>query len=246
MKKKCLLIFVGIILALVAAGAILLPKRIELYDAINDNIETLGTEGKMFDAYDVTDDSLVQVETDYLTMGVPQDCSLGDSQIVYDYTNDDESVYVGISQSVREEKIAFFNSGYTDKSKIFDIVYSLDDLRDGFEKLGYGIPDSTYNTYKCFYLLKEEDYSFWDYEKALAFANTAFVKNEVAQMDVHYVYERDDMYALIMERNMTEEGKIYFYVDVFSPDDLNKSCLVLIRVEDRQQAYAMINSIKVK
>jgi len=72
------------------------------------------------------------------------------------------------------------------------------------------------------------------------------VKNEVAQMDVHYVYERDDMYALIMERNMTEEGKIYFYVDVFSPDDLNKSCLVLIRVEDRQQAYAMINSIKVK
>jgi len=129
MKKKCLLIFVGIILVLVAAGTILLPKRIELYDAINDNIETLGAEGKMFDAYDVTDDSLVQVETDYLTMGVPQDCSLGDNQIMYDYTNDDESVYVGISQSVREEKIAFFNSGYTDKSKIFDIVYSLDDLR---------------------------------------------------------------------------------------------------------------------
>ena len=236
----------GIVLVLVVVGVILLPKRIELYNAINDNIETLGTKGEMFEAYDVTDDSLVQVETDYLTMGVPQDCSLGDSEIVYDYTNDDESVYVGISQSIRNEKIAFFDAGYSDKSQIFDIEYSLDELEDGFEKLGYGIPDSTYNTYKCFYLLKEDDYSFLDYEKGLAFANAAFVKNEIMQMDVHYVYERDDMYALIMERNMTDEGKLYFYVDVFSPDDLNTSCLVLIRVKDRQQAYAIINSIKLK
>ena len=80
----------------------------------------------------------------------------------------------------------------------------------------------------------------------MAYANAAYVKNELAWMDVHYVYEKDDIYALIMEKNTTDDGMIRLYVDVFDPDDLNTSNLVSITVKDRQQAYAIINSIKVK
>lgn len=246
MKKKIVLVVVGILVVLVAVGAILLPKRIKLYNEIKNNIDGLGPKGEMFDAYDVTDDSLVQIDTSNLTIGVPKDFAQGDSDIIVTYKSSDESQLVGVSKHVSDEPIAFFDPEYGEKSQIFDIEYSFDDLRKGFEKLGYGIPDSTYNTYKCMYLLKEKDYSFWDYEQGLAYANAAYVKGETMSMDVNYVYEREDMYALIMERNITDEGLIYFYVDVFDPADLNTSYLVVIKVKDRQQAYAIINSIKLK
>jgi len=247
MKKKTIIIVVGIVLILGVLVAILLPKRIKLYNAIKDNVESLGAEGKMFEFYDVSDSSLTQIETDYLTIGIPGDFTLGDSDVIEIYKSADGKEQVGISNNVSDEKIAFFDPEYDETSEIFGIEYSFDDLKKGFEKLGYGIPDSTYNTYKCLYLLDEKkDYSFWDYEKGLAYANAAYVKNELAWMDVHYVYEKDDIYALIMEKNTTDDGMIRLYVDVFDPDDLNTSNLVSITVKDRQQAYAIINSIKVK
>ena len=246
MKKKSMLIVVGILLVLVAVGTILLPKRIRLYNEIKNNIDGLGPKGEMFDAFDVTDDSLVQIDTSNLTIGVPKDFIQGDNEIIVTYKSADESQLVGVSKHVSDEPIAFFMPGYGENSQIFGIEYSFDDLRKGFEKLGYGIPDNTYNTYKCMYLLKEKDYSFWDYEKGLAYANAAFVKGETMMMDTNYVYEREDMYALIMERNLVDEGMLHFYVEVFDPDDLNTSYLVVVKVKDRQQAYAIINSIKMK
>jgi len=42
MKKKSMLIVVGILLVLVAVGTILLPKRIRLYNEIKNNIDGLG------------------------------------------------------------------------------------------------------------------------------------------------------------------------------------------------------------
>ena len=54
------------------------------------------------------------------------------------------------------------------------------------------------------------------------------------------------MYALIMERNLAEEGVVSFYINVFDPKDLNTSYLVVVSSKDRQQAYAIINSIKLK
>lgn len=80
----------------------------------------------------------------------------------------------------------------------------------------------------------------------MAYANAAFVKGETTWVDTNYVYEREYMYALIMERNLVDEGILYFYVEVFDPDDLNTSYLVVVKVKDRQQAYAIINSIKMK
>lgn len=245
MKKKGLLVLSVTVLILVSVGILLLPKRIKLYNAVNDNIESLGAKGEMFDSYDVVDDSLEQIETEHLIVGVPKGSVSEKNDIIDSYKLADESVYVGISKNVSDERIAFFVPGCGETSQIFDIEYSFDDLREGFEKLGYGMPNSTYNTYKCMYLLKEEDYSFWDYEKGLAYANVAYVKNEDMWMDVHYVYEREDMYATIMERNLGEDG-LHFFVSVFDPGDLNTSYMVVIRVNDRQQGYAIINSIKLK
>ncbi len=246
MRKKRLWVVVGIVAVLVVLGAIVLPKRIKLYNAIKDNIETLGPEGKMFEAYDVEDDSLVIVESKYLTIGVPKDCVAEDNDVIESYKSDDEKEYVAISKSVSTDVISFFEPGYGDESEIFGIEYSFDELREGFEKLGYGIPDSTYNTHKCIYLLKEEDYSFWDYEEALAYANAAYLKGQTFNIDTNYIYEREDMYALIMERNLAEEGVVSFYINVFDPKDLNTSYLVVVSSKDRQQAYAIINSIKLK
>ncbi len=246
MKKKGLLVAVGIVLILVVLGVIFLPKRIKLYNAVKDNIESLGPEGEMFEEYDVVDDSLFEIKTDYFTIGVPGGCIHEDRDVIDLYQSLDGSEHVAISKNVNDIEVSFFDSSYGDESEVFGIEYKMEDLKDGFEKLGYGIPDSTYDTYKCLYLLKGSDYSFWDYKKGLAYANAAFVKNETMWMDANYVYERDDMYALIMERNLVDEGVYVYYVDLYNPNNLNQSNMVVIRVKDKQQAYAIINSIELR
>ena len=47
--------------------------------------------------------------------------------------------------------------------------YAVKQLVKGYEDLGYGIPDNFYNMSKSYYLLKEEDYSFWNWRKELDF-----------------------------------------------------------------------------
>lgn len=236
---------IGILLVVGVLFAIFLPKRIKLYFAIKDNIESLGPEGKMFESYDVADDTLIRVGNDNISVAVPGGCMYEDRNIVDVYQSLDGKEYVSISKEINDVEVSFFGSDYKE-SEIFGIEYKRETLMAGFEKMGYGVPDSTYNTFKCLYLLKESDYSFWDYGKGIAYANAAYVKNEIMWMDVHYVYERDDMYALIMERHLQDEGLYYYCVEVYDPNNLNQSYIIIIKVEDKEQAYAIINSVKLK
>ncbi len=246
MKKKGLIIVAVILLVLAVVAAIVLPKRIKLYNAINDNIETLDPKGAMFENYDVTDDTLIRVENDNISIAIPGGCIHEDREVADIYQSLDESQSVYLAKEVNNTEVSFFKPGYGSKSEVYGIEYKMEDLRNGFDKLGYGIPDSTYNTYKCLCLLKESDYSFWDYEKSLAYLNAAYVKNESMWLDANYLYEREDMYALIMEKHLEDEDLYYYLVDVYNPKNLNQSYNVIIRVKDRQQAYAIINSIELK
>ncbi len=246
MKKKGLIVAIVVILVLGVLAAIFLPKRIKLYNAVKDNIETLGPEGAMFANYDVTDDTLTKVENDNISIAIPSGYVYEDREVVEMYMSVDGNTSVSLTREANNTEASFFKAEYGDESEVCGVEYKLDDLKNGYEKLGYGIPDSTYNTYKCLYLLKESDYSFWDYERGLAYLNAAYVKNELFWMDTNYIYERDNMYALIMERYLEDEGMYYYYIDVYNPKNLNQSYNVIIRVKDRQQAYAIINSIELK
>ena len=185
-------------------------------------------------------------ENGNISIAIPGGCIYEDREIIEIYQTPDGSQSVSVGKSVNDVEVSFCNPDYEGEAEIFGIKYDWEELKKGLEKLGYGIPDSTYDTFKCLCLLKESDYSFWDYKKGLAYANVAYVKNQIPWLDANYIYERDDMYALIMERHFQDEGIFYYYVDVYNPNNLNQSYNVIIRVKDRQQAYAIINSIKLK
>lgn len=246
MKKKGLIVAIVVVLILGVLAAVFLPKRIKLYNAVKENIESLGPEGKMFANYDVIDDTLIRVENENISIAIPGGCIYEDREIIEIYQTPDGSQSVSVGKSVNDVEVSFCNPDYEGEAEIFGIKYDWEELKKGLEKLGYGIPDSTYDTFKCLYLLKESDYSFWDYEKGLAYANAAYVKNQIPWMGANYLYERDDMYATIMERHLEDEDLYYYLVDVYNPKNLNQSYNVIIRVKDRQQAYAIINSIELK
>ncbi len=244
MKKIGTIILIAVLLVAGVMAAIFLPKRIKLYNAIKDNIETLGPEGEMFAHYDATDDTLIRVGNEYITLCVPGGTIYEDRDLIEVYQTLDGSQSVSLGKSTNDVEVSFFDPDLQGESEIFGIEYNWEDLKKGLEKFGYGIPDSTYDTYKCLYLLKESDYSFWDYEKGLAYANAAYVKNQMPWMDAHYLYEREDLYATIMERELQDEGIFYYCVDLYKPENLNESYTVIIRAKDENQAYAIINSIE--
>ncbi len=245
MKKEKILLIVGI--TLVVLGVLFLPKRIKLYNAIKESGVELVATGEMFQDYDVTDSSLVEVEGDYFTISVPKDFVRSESNAVIGYKSHDETENVMWNKRVSDGDLDFFSSDY-DESEIFGIKYKMDDLRVGFNRLGYGIPDCTYNTTKNIYLLREEDYSFWDYEKGLAYANAAYLNSGIMNEEDHYyIYEREDLYATILEYSPVKYPEIsIFYIDVYNPNNLSESFFIAIRLRDRQQVYAVINSIKLK
>ncbi len=242
MKKKKTIALVGIIVVLMTVAALVLVPRIRLYNAVKDI--DLGPVGEMFTQYDVTDDNLVRIEEEYCYISIPVDYEYEEKDVIktYKYSEDEA---VSFSNDTNEEALVFLQDSFGESLELFDIEMQMKDLKKGFEDLGYGIPDNEYNTVKNMYLLNEDDYSFWNYNKGLAYALTARMKSETMWMSKQYIYEREDMYATVLAR-LWEDGKCYYYATVYNPDDLNESFVIIIRTYDEQKAMAILNSVELK
>ena len=242
MKKKKIIALVGILVVLMAVAALILVPRVRLYNAVKDI--DLGPVGEMFTQYDVTDDSLVRIEEEYCYISVPEDYKYEENDLIKSYKHSEDEA-VSIPVDTNEETFVFLDDSYGETFELFDIEMQMKDLEKGFEDLGYGIPDNEYNTLKNMYLLNEDDYSFWNYNKGLAYALTARMKSETMWMSKQYIYEREDVYATVLAR-LWEDGKCYYHATVYNPEDLNKSFVIIIRTYDEQTAMAILNSIELK
>lgn len=242
MQKKKIIVLVGILVVLATVVALVLVPRIRLYNAIKDI--DLGPMGEIFTQYDVTDDSLVKIEEEYCYISIPEEYEYEENDVIktYKYSEDEA---VSFSKDANEEVLILLQDSYGESLELFDIEMQMKDLKKGFEDLGYGTPDNEYNTVKNMYLLNEDDYSFWNYNKSLAYALTAYMKSETMWMSKQYIYEREDMYATVLAR-LWDDGKCYYYATVYKPDDLNKSFVVIIRTNDEQKAMAILNSVELK
>lgn len=258
MKKALKIIIPIVIVLIVCIVAILyLRPRIAVYQAIHDAMEAnyvteLGATGIPYTEYSVTDDSLVMTQTPYYTIGIPADYQKDDAYpldtgIVYRDETKDECVII-ITETDELNMNLLNPEYYQDDNSLFHINEKY--LAQGFKKLGYGMPDNYYNTYKCALSITEDDYDFFSLSKSLAY----YCLVPFRTMAPHYAdginsrvyfYETDNKYAIITEQyNETFDGYMY-WIDVLDPDYLNyPHSLLIYFLDDPNQAYAIINSIE--
>ena len=62
--------------------------------------------------------------------------------------------------------------------------------------------------------------------------------------DQTYYYETNDKYVLICEKYRPDyDGKYHFMMEFYDPDDLNTGYTFSMTVDDKETAYAIINSL---
>ncbi|MBQ9948162.1 MAG: zf-HC2 domain-containing protein [Oscillospiraceae bacterium] len=252
-KKQRRTIVIIISVALIALAAVLffgvIRPRVELNKLINDYIPEVGKSAEYFTSYDITDESLVTLETEVMSIDIPANYvqkDLGELQSVmyHDSNNADRSVMVITSHTDMSDMNLFCRDNYDDVSdEEYEQIVKY--LKNWFGALGNGLPDSSYGTYKCIYLLNDDDRSFWNIGQNIAFGIMGLMKNELPLFgDVVYIYETDDMCGFVYVAMPKEQQDFYrVTADFYSTDDLNTPHTVMIRSETLEEAYSIINSI---
>lgn len=252
-RRKIITVIVGALVILLAVVFFWVIKpRIELNSLVSEFLPEVGEGAGYFTEYDVTDDSLVTLNTDVLSIGIPADYvqkDIGelDAVMYHDSENDDLSVLVMTSADDYSDMSLFHRDNYDDVSdEEYEVIVK--HLREWFGALGNGLPDSAYGTYKCMHMLSDGDRSFWNIGQNIAFGIMGIMKEELPIFgDTVYIYETDEKCGIVTISLPDDENDTYYaMVDMYSAADLNTPHSLIIRSESLDEVYAIINSIKIK
>ena len=259
--KTIIIIAVSILLTATLYFTILHP-RIKTYIAMVCVYEEMGGSrdiglpAEEYNQYSITDDSLIMTDFGAFSIGIPSDLedqTKEDSDIIVYRTigavtepgvNNPDIEFIGISPDGDD------NSGMVIINKeLIGSDAELNRLAKGYEALGYGMPDNFYNTLRCAHSLSPDDYSFWNYNKGLAYtyllpfrAGSPFYSN--GDNCKTYFYETEDVCGIICEQYREDyDGNYRFQCDFYSTDDLNTGYIISITVHDKETGYAIINSL---
>lgn len=252
-RRKIIIIISAaiIILAAVLFFGVIRP-RMELNALVSEYLPEVGNGSEYFTEYSISDDSLISLNTDCFTINIPanyvqKDIGELDAIMYHDADNENRSAIIMTSDNDLSSMNIFDRAHFED---LTDEEYEniVRYLKDWFGALGNGLPDSAYGTYKCAYLLSDDDRSFWNIGQNIAFGITGIIKESLPIMgDEVFIYEADGKCGFITISS-PKEGQNYFRVtaDIYSTTDLNTPHTITIRSETLEEAYAMINSIKFK
>ena len=253
-KKAIILIAVGVVISALLYFIILHPY-VQAMHTINASykefhVEGLGNPANEFTKYEISDSSFVPVEANDYTISLPT--------YFTDNTKDDSEFFIFNAENNANdygESISFGNGiDYSDMAILNQKDLSDRDkekLIEGYEKLGYGIPDTCYSSLKCSYLITEDDFSFWNREKMDAYTllvpyrtGGAFFYSDGNSKT--YIYETEETYALISEQYILDWNLYHYVVNFFDSDDLNTQYTISMKTKTPETAYAIINSIEFK
>lgn len=248
MKKKQIIIFIVAIIVILVAAAIFFVPRIIIYQALQETEMELTPTAQYFTEFDIKNDELVTVEGENFYIDLPADFVLNEETLetgIFYQSPDEEESIIWLKENEPVDMNLLNPDLYDDKENN-PYGIRVKNVEKGFEALGYGMPDSFYNTNKCAMLLKEDDYSFWNLNEMIAYYYALLIKNETIWGGEMYLYETDDKYAIIRITYDEDNGDCHCMVDAFRPDDLQTPYGMIIRVKDTETLYAIINSIEFK
>lgn len=255
LKKRAVKITLAAVLIIVILFfiVVLLP-RVQLYYNVQKTIEKLtyiDIKADFFTDYSVSGKGELQtVDNGFFSVKIPAEYVLEEKKEEFYPT-----VYNGVSD---KEWVSFFDEPdefvidlldpefYTEKEGISPDMSAFD-IRKGFDRLGYGIPDSTYNSYKCMLQMDSSDHCFWDMNREYSFMITVMTKelllsSTFSEDDEYFIYERGDVYGII--RSKGEENAYSAVFDFYKADRLNRVHSIIISAQSSEDVFAVINSVE--
>ncbi|MDE6746529.1 MAG: hypothetical protein K2J72_07805 [Oscillospiraceae bacterium] len=249
MKKRVITIS-AIVAGIIILGLfflwVLLP-RIMIYKIVKDFFPSIDKNVEYFTDFSVSSaEEVVTVDNGFVSVSIPKRFKYNEdkAEIIQSYGDADskESFFFQSSHDSSELNLL-------DPEKLKDIEgvpknFDLQEIAEGFESLGNGLPDSAYNTYKCTLLVSKDDYSFWNLKNGVCYAIAAVYKaTAISSYDDVYLYERGDIRGIIYAtHNHRENGMEWVVFKVYRADDLNTVHTIQVTVKDINEAYAIINS----
>lgn len=249
-RKKKVLIAVTVVL-LIAAVVFLVP-RLLVYFSVKNLTMVDNPPAVNFTEYDADFTcGTVKVENGLYSMEIPSDFTktdrASDKGIFYQRANGDFKENIFMSETIGES----FNLSDPELYDDVDSPKSIspEKIVEWFEILGYGAPDSTYDTLRIISLLTRDDYSFLNLKKGTAFAATALMKEVEFSMENTYIYEREDICGFINMSGYTDKETgaqgVYVIFEFFDTSALDNSYIIALKTASEQDIYAAINSVKI-
>lgn len=248
-RKKKITIAV-IVAAVLLVGylviGVLLP-RIFIAVTVNKMLD-VGESALPFTHYDVTGDNTMEISNGKITISIPEgyiEKDMGDLGAQM-YTAPQTQTFTIILMDPSD--ISYMNLLSEDNLNSLDVKVKISrkQVERGFEKLGNGCPDSGYNAYKCIYMLDDDDYSFWDLEKGVAFAVTGILKQIMPFWGTVYMYDNGDVCGFVHINELSDPDTAPYRgtLELYSKSDLNNVSTVMIMANTPEEIYAIANSAR--
>ena len=242
-----IIIIAAVLLVGYLAVSVVVP-RVMLHNMIQETLADIGDGAEYFTEYSIANrEATFSADNGHIMIDIPEKCvkqdlDFNDTQF---YKEDNQCMVILLQEDELDgmnilDPEKFDNSDY--KVKI-----GLDQLTKGIESFGNGLPNSAYGTWKCSYMLDEEDYNPWDLNNQVAYSIVGVLKMSIALPGEISIYERDDIcgFVSVIENSDSEnQGKYNVTLEIYTKDNLNKSTAVLVTTNNLEEAYAIMNSAR--
>lgn len=255
MKKLKIIVPIAVVfIALLLFYIIVLHPRIKIYNDIQKAMDkwdatNLGTAIMPYEYDNQPGEDWIVIDGRKCSFQLPANIIIQPDEIP-EYISSNEEVCLTVYEEGHQGVDPLLNLEKYDEE-------TLNQLKDGFVQLGYGIPNSEYSSLKAILSVTDEDYDFWNINKAKAYSVLASHKvyyyagiycytNGVNR--VCYYYESEDLYFIVSE-TYQDYSKTYPYsynVRFYHPKNLYYVYNMYIATSDPELVFAIINSFQLK
>ena len=249
-KKKTVTIIIicaAVLLIGYLAVSVIVP-RVMLHNLIKETLSSVGEGAEYFTEYDIVHTGATfSADNGHIAIDIPEECvkqdiDLNEAQL---YKEDNQCMVI----LLKSDEIDGMNILDPEKFDASDykVKIGLNELTEGIESFGNGLPNSAYGTWKCAYMLDEEDYKPQSLNNQVAYSVIGVLKVSLPQFGEISVYENGEICGFVTVRENAEpenEGKYSVSLEIFTKDNLNKSTFVMVTTNNLDEAYAIMNSVR--
>ncbi len=251
MTKKKKITIVIIVAAVLLVGylalAVVVP-RVMLHLMIKKTLGGVGSGAEYFTEYSAAyTGGTITAENGHIIIDIPETCLKQEEFLETAQLFKEENKHMVIMMNSDELTDMNLLDPENFDSSDYKVKIGLKDLTKGFEGFGNGLPDSAYGTFKCAYMLDEEDYNPMSLKNQVAYSVIGVLKTILSVYGEVRIYERDNICGFVTVRENAEpekEGAYTVSLEIYTKDNLNKSTMVMVTTNNLDEAFALINSAR--
>lgn len=245
MKKKTKIIITVVLAVLVVSLLALYLVPMFLLREATRKVLPEATRAEYITDFEIKRENTTEVDNGSYTIQVPGDLlkqEVNEDVKVNSYASENEETKILMLTEAFSEEMTLLNPEDYENDPTMK-RFGIKNVEKMFESLGYARPDSYYNILKGICLLDWNDYNMLSIRKSVAFSIYAYLRTELTMNAENYLYERDDVRAIIQKG---KEPNIH--IDLFCTDDLNGAYTILVHGEDMtlEEVTAMLNTVEFK